>query len=866
MQPLPAVGPPVRPLPRFRRTLRRTAGVAALAALGAVGTPGCGVVRPATHLATLHVADAARCVTKPLAEAGRGIKGRVDKVVGLEPRNPVCRTNGVCPPPAAGTVRLDCPPASAPVQTRSAPRRDPAAQLAAFAEQAGRGTVKLAGAVAAPLRSLGDDLGDRWEDGGGPAGMAGGIAADVADVLHSDERHYLNDADLNYYRDRATGLDAPAGVCVDPPELSAPPRTIEDALGGEIFDLTLDEAIRLTLTRTTVLRDQNQFLAVTNPLLSAPLAVTSIYDPAIQETAVGFNRGVEAALADFDAQYTSSLTWNRDEQVQNNVFTQGLAAGSTFVEESAAFDMRLQKNFATGGTVSLNHDVDYSGTNVFQSRLFPSEYRTQLGVNFRQPLLAGAGPLFNRVAGPNARQNRFLGNLDQGVLIARINTDQNIADFEREVRNLLRDVERAYWDLGASYRVFAAEQSALGATLETWRLTTVRANEGLPGGGAGDVALALDAVRDSQSRTETARADLFRAETSLRRLMNLPAGDGRTIRPVEEPVIAEFRPDWHAALADALVHRVELRRQKWEVKRLGLLMAAAENAALPQLDFVSGYRVNGFGDKLITYDDDDAAGTPQGLDSAYERLTQGDETGWTLGLEFSLPVGRRAQLVQIRNTELRLRKARATLSTQENDIGHELAIAFQDVARQYRLAEIAFNRLRSAQDRVETYEALADTPQANLDLLLRSQVVRAQAETQYWTAVYAYNQAIADVFLRQGTLLARDGVFLSEGRWTPAAYRQAVEQAWERSHATPAPNLLTTPDPFAVPAARPPSSVPTRPVAVPVPAPLPPPPAPVPADGDDAPDDPDPADDAPDDAPDDTPDDADPFGGDVPEA
>ena len=625
-------------------------------------------------------------------------------------------------------------------------------------------------------------------------------------------------------------------MCVAPPEFSAPPLTIDDALGGELFDLTLDEAIRLTLTRTTVLREQNQFLAVTNPLLSAPLAVTSLYDPAIQETAVGFNRGVEAALADFDAQFTTALTWNRDEQVQNNVFTQGLPAGSTFVEESAAFDSRLQKTFAGGGTVSFNHDIDYSGTNVFQSRLFPSEYRTQLGFNYRQPLLAGAGPLFNRVAGPNARNNRFLGNLDQGVLIARINTDQSIADFEREVRNLLRDVERAYWDLGASYRVFAAEQTALGATLETWRLTSVRASEGLPGGGAGDVALALDAVRDSQARTETARADLFRAETGLRRLMNLPAGDGRTLRPVEEPVVAEFRPDWHAALADALVHRVELRRQKWEIKRLGLLYAAAQNAAQPQLDFVSGYRVNGFGDRLLDDDDDDVVGSPQGLGSAYERLAQGNETGWTLGFEFSLPVGRRAQLVQIRNTELRLRKARATLAAQENDIGHELAIAFQDVARQYRLAEIAFNRLRATQERVEAFEALAETPQANLDLLLRSQVARAQAETQYWTAVYAYNQAIADVFLRQGTLLARDGVFLEEGRWTPEAYRQAVEQAWERSHARPAPNLITSPRPFAVPAPRPRPGVPTvaaeepvrpiPPIAVPEPEPLPPPSAP----------------------------------------
>ena len=41
---------------------------------------------------------------------------------------------------------------------------------------------------------------------------------------------------------------------------------------------------------------------------------------------------------------------------------------------------------------------------------------------------------------------------NNGVIIARINTDIALADFEAGVRNLVSDVERAYWELYLAYR------------------------------------------------------------------------------------------------------------------------------------------------------------------------------------------------------------------------------------------------------------------------------------------------------------------------------------------------------------------------------------------------------------------------------
>ena len=61
----------------------------------------------------------------------------------------------------------------------------------------------------------------------------------------------------------------------------------------------------------------------------------------------------------------------------------------------------------------------------------------ELSAEYRQPLRAGAGTDFTRIAGPiGANINSALANVDRGVVIARINSDIVIADFEMNVRNM----------------------------------------------------------------------------------------------------------------------------------------------------------------------------------------------------------------------------------------------------------------------------------------------------------------------------------------------------------------------------------------------------------------------------------------------
>src|SRR5690606_9688072 len=188
-----------------------------------------------------------------------------------------------------------------------------------------------------------------------------------------------------------------------------------------------------------------------------------------------------------------------------------------------------------------------------------------------------------------------------------------------------------------------------------------------------------------------------------------------------------------------------------EIKSLDLQLIAARSLTQPRLDFVGGYQINGFGDQLIGYDDDDVAGTPSGLNNYYETLTQGNHTGWQLGFEFNMPIGFRSAHAQVRNIELRLAKAHQVLYAQELEIAHELAAAFQELARAYETARAQFSRRAAAIENERVYQERERGGRGLVDETLRSQERRAQAEIDFFTALVDYNQALVNFEYRKGT-------------------------------------------------------------------------------------------------------------------
>lgn len=603
------------------------------------------------------------------------------------------------------------------------------------------------------------------------------------------------DEGLSYYVDKASAIEYPVETedrSLDPNLFSAP-RNIRSLDEVNPREVTLHECKLMALSKGVAIRDANSLGSPGNPILSRPAQAASILDPAIQSTGFLFgNRGYEAALADFDALATSNLTWGRNETPQNalNTGVGSLTSPGTLAQETFSWQSRLEKTFANGGTAALQADTTYEGNNRSSSfQRYPSTYSGLVQMEYRQPLWAGAGSEFTRIAGPLNSSLRGVSGVSQGVLISRINGDIALTQFEQSVATLIRDVEREYWDLNLTLRLYESEREAFTDLVAFLQELKDRRE-------SGDARVQAEAqIFEADARLRGSLADVLDREVRLRRLCNLPLNDGDFLYPVDLPSEAKLEPKWEASLQEAFAHRVELRRQKWEIKSLELQLKAANSLTRPRLDGVMQYRVNALGDEFGFRGNDDLP-----LASMLDNLASGQNTGWSAGLQWSMPVGLRLAHTQVRNYELRMRKAKAMLKEQEWEVAYELAGSMLEIQRWYELADATTKRVIAAGDHAalaeERFHGAGQNSSDTLNQVLQSKIRERDAKQGYMRSIIEYNKAIAEMRFRKGTTLTESAIYLAEGNWHPAAAPFAMQRAVQRTRSKDAHRLRVDPEEF----------------------------------------------------------------------
>ncbi len=388
-------------------------------------------------------------------------------------------------------------------------------------------------------------------------------------------------------------------------------------------------------------------------------------------------------------------------------------------------------------------------------------------------------------------------------LYARLNSDVALTDFEIAVRDLVSNVENAYWDLYYGYRVLDAKVQARNAGLETWRKIYALYEVKRHGGEADkeaqarsqyflfqqDVQNALSGEPIDETRNWNglpsgsfrSTGGVLMAERRLRLLMGMPPSDCKLLRPTDEPTAAKIDFDWCQIMAEAATRRAELRRQKSMVRRRELELIASKNYLLPKLDAIGRYRWRGFGDDLFP---DQQPPLPR-FNDAYGDLLSGDFQEWQLGFELNVPIGFREGHVAERNAELQLSRERAILRDQQREVAHEVADAVAEVDRAYRVLQTSYNRLAANRDQLGSVQAAYEADKAPLDLFLDAQRRVADAETDYFLNRSRYELALKNVHFVTGTLLDYDGVHLAEGPWPEAAYVDAARREASRSMPVP---------------------------------------------------------------------------------
>jgi len=619
--------------------------------------------------------------------------------------------------------------------------------------------------------------------------------------------YFFEDGDLSHYVGAIQKIEYP-DTCQEPLAEAAgaiEPVTLSNAKFDSIWEVSLEEAIRTALENGKVLRNLGgRFGSFGGPrpqtgeppvsLLTAPQQTPTAYDPAITETDPF--RGVESALALFDAQLSSSLTWERQNRPQNVGGQFTALFQQQFLGDQGNLTTGITKRTATGATWGFANSTIYDNNNnpTRQNNglpigdpnfkvLVPSTFTTNYDFTFNQPLLQGAGVTYNRIAGPDSFENIYGRPLFRGVLLARINADISLADFEAGVRNLVSDTEQSYWELYFAYRNLEARKAGRDSSLEAWRKVHALMVEGSRGGERDKEAQAREQYFFFRSEVEQALTDVYRSESRLRYMMGISASDGRLIRPADEPTTARIAFDWQQSLVEALSRSAELRKQKWVIKQRELELTAAKNLILPRLDLVGRWRFLGMGQDLINQNyqpygadgDDPLVGT-----DAYSTLFSGQFQEWQAGAQFLMPLGFRRELATVRHHQLQLARERARLQDEELEASHALVDAVRNVDTNFALAQTNFNRRVAAERQVDAVQAAYDAGQVTLDQLLDAQRRRAEAESAYYRALVDYNRSISQLHFRKGSLLEYNGVFLAEGPWPGKAYFDAHRRARQR--------------------------------------------------------------------------------------
>lgn len=566
-------------------------------------------------------------------------------------------------------------------------------------------------------------------------------------------------------------------VCIEHWEEDTSPLDLDESSLTEEKTtlLSLEQCINLSLSNSRIMRDLG------GTLLRTPEAAVANVNPALAYTDP--RTGEEAALSEFDAQLRSGLKFEKNDRQYNNSF---FGEGGLFRQDLHNYELGVRKKSATGSEFNVRSVTGYDSNNQVSNIFSPSSWDSYLEAEIRQPLLQGAGTEFNRIAGPYA-----VPGVINGVLIGRVRTDISLAEFERGVRDLVADVENAYWDLYFAYRDLEATLDARDKAYQIFQRTETKARVA----GAEDLSdveqareqylrfqadvvdslngRPMDATRTnngSSGGTFRGTGGVRFAERRLRLILGIPINDGRLIRPTTEPTAAPIVYDWHTAVADALTLRPELRKQRWVVEHRKLELIANRNFLQPDLDVVSRYRFRGFGEALIDYN---------GNSNAASSLVDGQFQEWQAGIEYTVPIGYRKAHAAVRNSQLALAREVEILKEQERSVHFGLSNSLSEIKRSYENMVIQRERLEATVKQINSLENKQDT--IALDVLLEAHRRLLETRLRYHQAQIEYALANRNVHFEKGTLLRYCNIGLTESESPRAAYRDAAERIENRS-------------------------------------------------------------------------------------
>ncbi len=517
---------------------------------------------------------------------------------------------------------------------------------------------------------------------------------------------------------RAIQVRSPDQLCPATIPKTAPPATVSDPQWEATPNyLSLSEVLNLSLQKMDVVRVLNG--------VSASSIGSTIYDTAI------VNTGIDAARGNFDPTFNVNNSWldgNTPNAVPDLIDpTQTRFIGSKNNRHS--LDLGLSKRMVTGGVIDFGV---IGANNRFPGIVTPlnPQFGSSAAFQMTQPLLQGAGIAVNQAP----------------IVIARIDTERSYFQFKDSVQAHVRSVIQGYWELvQARTSLWAIQQQ-----VQQLEFALRRAEDRVEIGDArlGELSQARVAYENFRANLLVAQAQILQRESALRNVLGLSPFDCDRLIPTSPMIDEKLTLDWEQLLGLAERYRPDIIELKLILEADCQRLLVRDNAALPRLDAVGLYRWNGLEGTM-----------PNG-----STTRSGSYEDWTLGVNFSVPLGLRASRALLRQQELLVQRDQVNLRQGLHQASHNLAISVRNLDLFYEQYKRFQEVRKAAQENLDQQIQIGNQLEQFI-VLLQAVVDWGNAVSREAQALVQYNTELATLEFETGTILESHGITFVEERF-----------------------------------------------------------------------------------------------------
>ena len=352
-----------------------------------------------------------------------------------------------------------------------------------------------------------------------------------------------------------------------------------------------------------------------------------------------------------------AFDWNLSAGLNVSKIKDGLnplQTGDPGFDSKTAFSRSLSvgtsKAFGWGGNLSLSYAPTYATVMDprpgYSSTATP--YDGSFSATYSQSLL----------------QNFGRDVTESRLIVARKSAQAADLTFQLTIINLVASTESAYWDVVYAQKNLDNKQQALALSQQQLKENQIRVQVG---------TLAPIEVTSSEASVAQAEQDIIAAEAQLLNAKDAliralyPASDRPAgVEMLDAPSVQPLAFNEADTEKQAMANRLELKAARLDLESKQVLEHAAANRTLPQLNAFATYNANAASQTAS-----------DGLSAVNKDLFKGNYPGYTVGLQFSMPIQNRAAKGNQAQARASLRSSELNLHDQELGITLEVRTAYR---------------------------------------------------------------------------------------------------------------------------------------------------------------------------------------------